>query len=431
MLNKFIRHLLLLQLAIVALVFFANAQIQTDTVKLSINQVEDSFLKNNLQLIIQHYNIDNAQAQVITARLFPNPDFNVSTTLYNPTTKKYFDYSGGQDEYAGGFSQLFTTAGKRNKSIRLAKIGVEQAKYQFFDLLRTLKFTLRNDFFSIYFQQQSEKVYNLEITSLADILSAYKIQYAKGNIAQKELLRIQSQLYSLQAELTNLQVGVDTTERQLKLLTRLNLNTYIEPQFNYNLIDKETLESIPYQKLLDSAYNNRFDLKLSRLTVEYNNLNLKLQKASAIPDITFSLGFDKRGSFVVNYNYLGLSLPIPIFNLNQGAIKQAKIAIDQSKFQLLNYQQLIESDISINYKVAGKYEKVYNDFDPQFRADFTHLIQEVSKNYAKKNISLLSFLDFYESYRLNAILLNNIQLNRITSLEQLNFVTGTPFFNQQ
>jgi len=44
---------------------------QPDTLKLSITQAEDLFLKNNLQIIIQRYNIDNASAQVITARLFP------------------------------------------------------------------------------------------------------------------------------------------------------------------------------------------------------------------------------------------------------------------------------------------------------------------------------------------------------------------------
>src|SRR3984885_5275074 len=175
-----------------------------DTVKLTVKQAEDLFLKNNVQLIAQHYNIGIAEAQVITAKLFPNPDFSGTTGLYNTNTHKFFDYSAGQGEYSGNLSQLFTTAGKRNKNIQLAKIGVEQAKYQFFDLLRTLKFTLRNDFYTIYFQQQSAKVYNDEITSLSKTLTVFKDQYTKGNIAQKEVLRIQSQLYSLQTEYNGL-----------------------------------------------------------------------------------------------------------------------------------------------------------------------------------------------------------------------------------
>ncbi|MBV8391403.1 MAG: TolC family protein, partial [Mucilaginibacter sp.] len=158
MLLKYIRIILMLQIASVAagVPVFAFAQTPAgDTLKLTVKQAEDQFLKNNLQLIAQHYNIGIAEAQVITAKLFPNPDFTFATGLYDPSTHKFFDHSAGQDEYAGSFSQLFTTAGKRNKNIQLAKIGVDQAKYQFFDLLRTLKATLRSDFFTIYFQQQS------------------------------------------------------------------------------------------------------------------------------------------------------------------------------------------------------------------------------------------------------------------------------------
>src|SRR6202007_3061483 len=118
-------------------------------------------------------------------------------------------------------SQLFTTAGKRNKNIQLQKIGVEQARFQFFDVVRTLKNTLRTDFYTVYYQRQSARVYDEEIGSLNKTLVAYREQYAKGNIAQKELLRIQSQLYSLQAEYNGLQTGIDTTETQLKLFLRV------------------------------------------------------------------------------------------------------------------------------------------------------------------------------------------------------------------
>lgn len=401
-----------------------------DTVRLTLKQAEEQFLNNNLQLIIQKYNINTAQAQIITARLFQNPDFSFSNVLYNPNTKRIFDVSNQTGEYSAGLNQLFLTAGKRNKNIQLAKIGVQQAQYQFFDLLRTLKLVLRNDFFTIYFQQQSVKVYDEEINSLSRILKAYKEQYTKGNIAEKEVLRIQSQLYSLQAELTNLNVGIDTTESRLNFLIRSNPNVYLVPQYDYQLDGKDVLLKVPYQKLLDSAYTNRNDLKFTRSAIEYNNVNLSLQKALAVPDINVGINYDKQASYIKDYSGLGVSFPLPLFNRNQGGIKQAKIAIDQSKIQLQNQQNQVENDVATNYKVALRFENVNNSFDPQFKADFTHLIREVFINYAKRNISLLEFLNFYDSYKVNAVQLNNIQLNRVTSLEQLNFVTGTPFFNQ-
>jgi len=397
-----------------------------DTLKLTIKQAGDRFLQNNLRLISQRYNIDNAAAQVITARLFANPDFNFNNGLRTNDAAQGPAYK----DQSFSISQLFTTAGKRNKNIRLAEIGIEQAKCQFFDLLRTLKYTLRNDFFNIYFQEQSAKVYSDEINSLSKTLNIFKEQYKKGNVAQKEVLRIQSQLYTLQAEYNNLQVSIDTVQSEFKLLIKAGPGTYIQPLYNYELEGERVVSGVAYQKLLDSAFANRYDLKLAKIAVGYNSMNLQLQKAMAVPDFSLSLNYDKYGNYGTNFLGAGIGFALPFFNRNQGGIKQARIAIDQSKVQFESQQDQLESDLATSYKGALRLEELYNSFDPQFKTDFNHLIQEVFKNYEKRNIGLLEFLDFYDSYKTNTLQLNALQLNRVTSLEQLNYVTGTPFFNQ-
>ncbi|HEY4322960.1 MAG TPA: TolC family protein [Mucilaginibacter sp.] len=425
MIQKFPPAFLIVILLSVAAVRSVYAQGQaSDTLKLTIKQAENQFLKNNLQLIIQRYNIDNASAQVITAKIFPNPDFSFTNGLYANDVPNAFS------EQTFNVSQLFTTAGKRNKNIQLAKIGVEQAKYQFFDLLRTLKFTLRNDFYTVYYQRQSAAVYDQEIGSLAKTMSAYKDEYAKGNIAEKELLRIQAQLYSLQAEYNSLQVGIDTTEKELKLMLRVPPTSTVDPLVTNDITGKEIVNAVPYQQLLDSAYVNRYDLRYTKATVDYNNMNLQLQKATAIPDVALSVNYDRLGAYGQNFLGAGIEFSLPFFNRNQGAIKQAHIAVDQSKVQLQNQQSAVESDVVTNYKIALRLEKLYNSFDPRFKQDFNHLIQEVFRNYEKRNISMLEFLDFYDSFKTNTLQLNNLLLSRVTSLEQLNYVTGTPFFNQ-
>lgn len=427
--SKIIGGLFFLFAAISATALKARAQdIPVDTVKLSIKQAEDQFIKNNLSLITQRYNIDNASAQVITARLFNNPDFSFSNGIYANDISQGPAYK----EQSFSLSELFNTAGKRNKNIQLAKIGVEQAKYQFFDLLRTLKFTLRSDFYNIYYQEQSALVYNREISSLAQTLKLFKVQLQHGNIAEKEVLRIQSQLYSLQAEYSTLQNSIDTVQSEFRLLIKASPRNYIKPLVDDSLIaGKNIVEATPYQRLLDSAYANRYDLKLAQANVDYNKMNLRLQKATAVPDFSLSANYDKLGAYGNNFLGAGIEFNLPFFNRNQGNIKQARIAIDQSSIQLQSQHDQVESDVATNYTNALRLERLYNSFDPAFKDDFTRLIQAVFLNYQKHNISLLEFLDFYDSYKINTIQLNTIQLNRVLSLEQLNYVTGTPFFNQQ
>jgi len=427
MYRKFFRITFLIQMAFIVIAFPAFCQGQaSDTLKLTVKQAEDLFLKNNLRLIAQHYNIGIAEAGVLTAKLFPNPDFSFSNGLYAQNASE----GPALNEQSASLSQLFTTAGKRNKSIRLARIGVDQSKFQFFDLLRTLKYEVRNDFYTVYYQRESARVYDEEINSLGQTLTAYKEQYAKGNIAEKELLRIQAQLYSLQVEYSNLVTGIDTVESQLKLLLRVPPQTAVAPLVPEDLSAKENLTSVLYQQLIDSANVNRYDLRYSKVTVDYNNMNLELQRANAVPDVNLSLNFDKLGGYGTNFLGAGIEFNLPFFNRNQGAIKQAKLTVDQSKVQLQSQQYQVESDVAVNYKLAAMQEKIYSSFDPKFKQDFTHLIGEVYKNYLKRNISLLEFLDYYDTYKTNTLLMNGLLLSRVTSLEQLNYVTGTPFFNQ-
>ena len=265
---------------------------------------------------------------------------------------------------------------------------------------------------------------------MQQILDVFKEQYAKGFLAQKEVLRIQSRLYSLQAEYSSLLLSIENTEVEFKMLIRAIPTTNIVAVYNYNLQGKQTLTSVPYQQLLDSAFANRTDLKLAEANTVYNDINLKVQKALAWPDVTASLGFDKLGSYQPNYNSIGVAFNLPFFNRNQGAIKAARVVVEQGKTQLQQQQNQVEYDVSSNYKISLELERLTNGFDPKFAQDYSHLIDEVLKNYTTRNIGLLDFLNYYDDFKNNTILLNTALSNRVTSLEKLNFVTGTTFFNK-
>ncbi|WP_342648505.1 TolC family protein [Mucilaginibacter sp. CSA2-8R] len=402
----------------------AQTSFQADTLKLTLPQAEQQFVAGNLQVLAQRYNIDIAQAQVITARLFNNPNFQFSNGLYATGV------NNAVSEQAVGVSQLITTAGKRNKNIQLAKLSVQQSQYQFFDLLRTLRYSLRSDFFDIYYQQQSSKVYTQAIQSLNSTLGAFRQQYAKGNIAEKELLRIQSELYSLQNEYNNLQTGIDTLQREFKLLVRVPAAAYVLPQYTGQPINTPAPTNIPYQLLLDSALVNRYDLKAARNQVNYQTTNLSLQRANAVPDVSLNVNYDRLGAYGNNFLGAGFSMDLPFFNRNQGNIKAARLSIEQSKLQLQSVEAVVENDVITNYKIALRQQQLRSNIDPAFRQNFTHLIGEVFKNYQLRNISLLEFLDFYESYKDNIVQSNTLEYNYLNSLEQINFVTGTHFFNQ-
>ena len=299
---------------------------------------------------------------------------------------------------------------------------------QFFDLIRTLKYTLRVDFFSIYYLQQSEKVYDKEIKYLQQVVDAYKQQEGKGYIAEKEVIRIKAQLYALQSEYNDLINQINDTESELRLVLQVK-NIYIIPAINEMTV--AALNPIQYtlSTLIDTAYKNRTDLQIAKTNSGISKLNFNYQKALSVPDLTASLSWDKQGSYAQNFHSAGIAIDLPFFNRNQGNIKSAKSMIDFSVTTQKSIESAVEEQIGRALQKAFDNNRLYQNMDAKFSKDFERLLNEVLINYQKRNIGLLDFLDFYDSYKQNVLQINTIKSNRINAFEDLNFYTGTNFFN--
>jgi outer membrane protein, heavy metal efflux system len=405
-----------------------DTQPPQDTLRLTLAGAEKTFLDSNFQLLAQRYNIDAQDALVIQARLYPNPNFSIGHTLYSAQLRQFFP-TGINDETTMQLDQEILLAGKRNKAVKLARANVELSRNQFFDLLRTLKYTLRTDFFQIYYQQQSAKVYQAEINALTQIVNAYAEVEGKGYISEKEVVRIRAQLYSFISEYNDLINSINDTESELRLILQAKPNFFIDPVVDTGSLNKLDPTQFALSALIDSAYHNRTDLQIARTNTKINQLNYDYQKALAVPDLTLSLGYDEAGSFLYGYYGIGASIDLPIFNRNQGNIKNAKALISNTEATQRYTQATVDENVSNSLRKAFAQERMYRAIDPRFAADFDRLTGEVIKNYEKRNISILDFLDFYDSYKQNAIQLNTILFNRVSAFEDINFYTGTNFFN--
>jgi len=421
------RIFLSLSLSLAAITGIAQAPIQ-DTLKADLFHAEKMFLDSNLQLLAQRYNIDANEALVLQAKLWPNPNFSVGHTLYSAQLRQFFP-TGYNDETTFELDQEILLAGKRNKQIKLAQANVTLTRYQFFDLLRTLKYTLRTDFFNIYYLQESAKAYSGEINALTKIVNAYAVAQGKGYISEKDLVRIKAQLYSFVSEYNDLINQINDTESELRLVLQVKPTVYIDPTPDSAAVDSLDPNKYPLTTLIDSAYHNRTDLNIAKTNTLINQLNYNYQKALAIPDLTLSLNYDEDGGYDYGYYGIGASIDLPFFNRNQGNIKSVKASIANTLALQRSTQATVDENVSRSLQKAYAQNKLYLSIDAKFSGDFQRLANEVLANYQKRNLGLLDFLDFYDSYKQNVLQVNSIKYNRIQAFEDLNFYTGTNLFN--
>ncbi len=401
----------------------SNAQ---DTLRITLQDAEQQFIQNNLALLAAKYDIHIAQAQLIQAKLYNNPTIAVSGNLYNPDLKKPFDITNKTGQYVVQLQQLITLAGKRNKQISLAKTNTRIAEYHFYDLLRTLRFSLRSNYYGMLRLHQSRDAYQVQINSLQQLSAAYSDLQAKGTVTLKDAVRIKSLLYTLQAEQTSLQNQLNDLQAELQLLLHDNKHYYLPVDLGDS---PEPLHQYPLQALVDSAFTNRYDLKAADANALYSRQNYQLQKALRTPDLTLGVEFDKRGSFVDNATFLNAAIDLPFFNRNQGNIKAAQSQVEQSSVQYQQQQLVVENEVQKAYIKALNTGKMLQSFDPAFKKQFDRLLQGITENFQKKNISLLEFTDFYESWKDNVLQWNQLRNEKDQAMEALNFAVGKTLFN--
>ncbi len=407
------------------LLLFANQAIVAQKT-ITLVDCEGQFLKNNLTLLAAHYNIDEAKALTIQAKIWDNPSFNTDLNVYNPENNKYFDI-GTNGQKAFGIQQIIYMGGKKHNGIQLAKTNEKIAELQFNDLLRTLKLQLRTSFFTIYFNSKNLENSEKQIAHIQELVNSYNVQTQKGNIALKELVRLQSLFLNLKndrneilnssiEEQANLRLLLGETGNIVPLVTDADINKYSKN----NNFDVKSLEEL--------ALANRPDYLQNQKNIEANEWNIKLQKSLAIPDVTLGTSFDQRGSAFRNQVGGSIGIPLPLWNNNKGNIKLSKYILEQSKAEKQNATMQLQTEIYSSYSKWFEAAKNYNELRPKMVADFETVYNGILENFQKRNISLLEFTDFMESYNLAAVQMNELKKKVVLSGEELNNTINKDLF---
>ena len=394
---------------------------------LTLKEAEQRFLERNLSLIAERYNIDMAQAQVLQAKLFENPVISLEQNVYNRLNGKYFDF-GKEGEAVVEIEQVIHLAGQRNKQVRLEKINKEIAEYQFEEVMRTLRQELNEKFVEVYFLSKSIAIYEKEVNSLQVLVGGMKIQQEKGNISLMEISRLESMLFSLKKEKNERESDLLTTRGELNLLLNLPEDTQVQLS-----LDEEVLQQLDLSQLsfadLKAIINERPDQKIARSTVNASRANLKLQKSMAFPEFSVKGNYDRVGNFINDYFAIGVSLSVPIFNRNQGNIKAARFSIQQAGVQQEYAANRADMELFTAYTSLEKATQLYQSTNMDLERNFEKLITGVNENFTRKNISLLEFIDYYDSYKETCIQLYEIKKNVFLAMENLNTVVGQNVLN--
>jgi cobalt-zinc-cadmium efflux system outer membrane protein len=414
--------------AISCILFFltsANAQLPAqDTLSLTLSQAEQQFLQQNLVLLAGHFNVEANRALIAQARLWDNPVLTTDQNVFSD--QKFFSHGKTINGEPDGqlflqIQQLIRTAGKRSKQINLATTTTEISELQLQDVLRNLKYQLRTNYFTISQLFSVQQIYNQELLEMNRMLTGMEAQLKAGNIAQKEYLRVQALVISLQQDITENNRNLSNTEAELKTLLQVSGNTFIKP---VDTLGFSTFRAPALDELVTAAKANNAAYLLQQKQIVYQQQNLQYQKALKSPDVTVGPEYDAASNYTPHYFGLTVSLPLIIFNKNQGNIKAAEFSIKQQQTSL---QQL---ETELNNNVVNAYTKMIltqqqnSSVQSEFYQNYQRMFLNMMQSYRQRQISLLEFIDFFDAFKEANVRLRQQQFNLQLAKEELNFQVG-------
>jgi cobalt-zinc-cadmium efflux system outer membrane protein len=394
-----------------------------DTVHISIPDAEQRFVSKNLSLLISQYDTKIAQANYLQAKLWYNPNIYYGTTLYNQDSKKFFDNgypSQGQVDNTIQLQQLLTIGGRHSATAKLAKVGVKQAQFQLADLLRSLKYQMYTDLSDLFNNQSLVKMYQVEEAKIKHLIEITQILYSKGNAAGEDVIRLQAQYQDVIAQETTSQQAVNNDEQDLRILLAYPGKTYIVA----NVTIPASVQLPAYQVLVDSAKKNRPDLMLASAGIEYNDKNLSLQNATAIPDLTLGVANIGAGSVVPSYWGISASMDLPVFSRNQWSITAARYGRSQAQINDSLVSITVESQVTTSFCNLYRLNDQLNQIDSHYEQNLDDMMNNAFTNYEKRYISLLDFLSETTTYIDGKTNLINLRMQYFNAIHNLNYTTG-------
>jgi len=395
--------------------------------QLTLAACEEMFLRNNLFLLASGYNIEASQALVIQARAWPNPYVSASLNAWNPDAQRAFDIGkNGQKEFA--IEQLLFLGKKKKNEVELAKANAQIAALEFNDLLRNLRFSLRESFYSVHFDLQKIETTDRQIIQIDSLVQAYSGQAQKGNISFKDLVRLQTLLLDLKNERMLIRESILDKQANLRLL--LNSDEEIIPLADTAAFSRYTSRtSLNIDSLKNHALLTRPDFLAAAKSTEAGEWDLRWQRSQRVPDLTLGLSYDQQGGAFNNQLNLTAGIPLPLWNQNKGAIHQARSRLKQLDAQQQQSEIQVKSEISTQY---AKWLESRSNFETAAGIYNNYGIREVYNgmlsNFQNRNINILEFTDFMESYNRAILQYNEIYKTFIIDCEAINTITNSQEF---
>lgn len=324
------------------------------------------------------------EGAVIQAGLLPNPE--VSTSVEDTQNR-------ATRTTTLQISQMVELGGKRTARIASAERGRDVAMADLLGRRLEIRAATVAAFFEVLVAQ--ERIQQMEdLLALAQrATAAASRRVVAGKVSPVEETKARVAEASAKVELG--QARVDLTAARKRLVT-----TWGSAQPRFSMAEGRT-DQLPVL-LSDEELAARLDkapqLARARHEVERFTALAELARAKRIPDVTVSLGAKRAEELGRNQAVVGLSIPLPVFDRNQGGLLEALRRADKARDELHTAVLRLGAEVTGNHErlkaLLMEAQTLHQEIVPGARSAY----EAASKGYELGKFSFLDVLDAQRTF---------------------------------
>ncbi len=401
-----------------------SAFAQTLPTRITLEEAIQMALRHNHALQAARTTIQQSQAAEITANLRPNPTFFVDweylPLFSRPQGESISDYLQASTEGDIGLSYLFERGHKRARRLQAAKDATALTRSQVTDNERGVAFQVGSLFINAQLAQSTLDLARQDLDSFQKTVTISEVQHKDGSLSENDYLKIKLQLVQFE------------TDVQQALLNKAQALSDLRQQLGYESVPAEydVVGEFEYRPLVvnveelqGKALQNRPDLRAAVQGITAANSQYSLAKANAKQDFTLAGNYSHANG--INGATWSFSIPLAIFDRNQGNIAQTRIAIRQAELQQKGTQGQVLTDVRDAYEALQENARIAHLYKSSY-LEVAQKSRDISEYaYRRGALALLDFLDAERTYRATQFAYRQAVAAYLVALEQLRQAVGT------
>jgi cobalt-zinc-cadmium efflux system outer membrane protein len=408
----------------------AFGQATQGPVRITLDEAIQMALQHNHNIIAARTTIDQSLAVEVTANLRPNPALFADweyLPLNNPAKQNptlypgvsTADYLHNNTEADLGLSYLIERGHKRQARYQAAKDVTAQTRSLVADNERGLTYQVSTLFVNVQLAESTIDLAQQDFKSFQQTVDIGEFQYKAGGISEDDYLKIELQMLQFEVDLEQAQLA-----REQGLSDLRQLLGYESVSADYDVV--AAFDYLPMKASMDDlqmkALQNRPDLRAAVQGVTAANSGYLLAKADAKPDLTVQGNYSHVNG--INAATFYSSIPLPIFNRNQGEIARTRSVITQMQEQQAFTNGQVLTDVKDAYEGLKSNDRMVLMYMDKYRAIAKKDLEIADYAYHRGALALLDFLDAERTYRSEELGYRQALASYLLALEQLREAVG-------